>query len=215
MLNKTLYFVIGAAVGAVASYFITKKVISDRERDRADKKIDEIVEMYRSKYVQVSTKADEVAKRNEERKEELLNDIKQSEKPEKAKADYNVVTHDDFVENLKIINEAGYTRYGANKPPHHVISYEEYNDPKYEDYYKGIEYVYYKGDGTVLDELGEEMDIHEIEDSVGTDFMIYFRDHKDETECYVRNDNRRIDYTVQCEDGYYGNTYDPDTEGEE
>lgn len=221
MYYKALYFLagaaVGAAIGAVSSYFITRNI----ERDRAEKEIEECRQMYWSKKERVSV-ANENVKKNEERKEELLNNRRKNSEPdeddilESARVDYAAVTHDDLVKYAEILDKSGYTKYGANKPPHHVISYEEYNDERFEDYEKGLEFTYYKGDGTVLNEMGEQLSEHEIEDTVGTDFMAYFRDNPDETECFVRNDIQRLDYTVQCEEGIYEQDIDDiELEGEE
>lgn len=222
MINKALWFIAGTAIGAVTSYFITKKIVKKQIETEKDKEFEaerkRLKAEYKEKYDKAGKAASKIVKENEERKEEILNGVsnKRSKHHEES-VPVDKPSHADFVENLKIINDAGYTRYGANRPPHHVITDEQFNDPKFEDYYKGLIFTYFKQDGTVLNEMDERLDEHEIEDSVGTDFMVYFRDNPDEEECYVRNDNRRIDYTIQCVDEIYEGDmqFNDDTEGEE
>ncbi len=88
-----------------------------------------------------------------------------------------------------------------------MIDYDQYNDPNYNDYHKEAAYSYYQ-DGTVSDELDGELDWRDIENTVGVDFMAYFRDNPDEDLCYVRNNENRVDYTIQRVEGYYETTID-------
>lgn len=206
MLVKTLYFLAGAAVGGIATYLIVNKTITQREKDRADKEIKETKEMYKKKYGKVSAKADEVAKRNDERKEELLerlNNASESAEYERIRSNYDRTTYMD---------DQGHVRRNTIQ----VITPDERDDPKFEDFHKESDYFYYT-DSTVSNELDEELDDYEVENSVGYDFMEFFRDNPNVDECYVRNFDRRTDYTIQRVNKKYDKTIDPndDTEGEE
>ena len=218
---KALYFLAGAAVGAVASYLITSQVVSKRERDRADKEIEDVKEKLGRRRKAVDT-ADAVARENESRKEELLDRAIKSreseavpEIPENNYSPEELALKDSYRE---IITKNGYLKRSSI----HLISTDDFADPNFEDYHKEYAFSYYK-DGTISNELDEELEWHEVEDSIGVDFMAYFRDNPEETECYVRNDDRRIDYVVQRKDELYETTIDPsdiidfedDFEGEE
>lgn len=208
MLSKALYFVVGAAVGAVVTYFVVNKAA----QDRADAEINESLERLRASRRHKREQADEMVKENEARKEELLDKMKSDpteDVPEMPPEDKEV-----YKKYASIVS-----RYGALKRDTiNVITADEFGDRNFDDYYKQLGFTYYK-DGTVANELNEELDWHEVEDTVGVDFMAYFRDNPNADICYVRNDKNRVDYEIQRVDDIYEATIDPsefnESEGEE
>jgi gas vesicle protein len=210
MLNKALYFIAGAAVGAVVTYFMVNK----KAQERADKEVEEVTERLHIRYKK--DEADEVVKKNEARKEELLDKVNSN--LSEAIPEMSPEDKDTFKKYSEIIQRHGYLK----RKTINVITEDDFKDPQFDDYYKQLGYLYYL-DGTVANELDEELEWHEIEDSIGVDFMAYFRDNPKEEICHVRNDERRVDYEIQRVDDFHESTVVPsdyddnadESEGEE
>lgn len=214
-MNKAIVFAIGMLVGAGitagVSYFIIKKT-RKQEEERADKEIHEM-ELYFKRRRKAVEEADEAVNENEKKKEEVLNNVRHAIEDEAEPVD-RIEGETDHDREQRILHEYqeklmanGYqSKYARDihirTDLPYVITINEYNDPNFSDYYKDLRFKYFS-DGTVLNELDEELDMHEVEDSIGDEFMEFFRDNPDEEECYVRNDQRRIDYVVQRVHEYY------------
>lgn len=200
MVNKTLIFLAGAAVGSVITYFLTKRVF----QKKADDEIAEMYQKYRiEKYGESTAAADEAVKENEKRKEEILNKVRsernmaEKEEEEPWLPDEERITYGDIASKYKYGN--GDHTYRLP----YVITEKEWNDPKYKDHSKGLVWNYYIKNGVVTNEMDEELTVHEVQDYLGDEFMEYFRDKPDKEECYVRNDRMRLDILVQKINDFY------------
>lgn len=164
LLNKIMIFTAGVIIGSV----VTWKVIDMKQEVTTNISVEEPVEQY-------------VAK---DRGDEIEN-VKEEEEDEQNVIQYN-----------KIINSAGYSadskdekEEANNVEAPYMIPPDEFSEL---DGYR-TETLYWYEDGTIVDEMENEID--DAEDIVGKDALVYFKDFNDDS-LYVRNDARKTDYEI-------------------
>lgn len=176
-------FVLGAAVGSAATWYLVKK----KYEQLAQEEIDSVKEQFTYKKNSEDTSTSE----------KDLNDIQETAKRATEKpsiADYT-----------KELSKTGYTNYAtisdaddeddsiearANKKPY-LVSPEEFGERE-EDGYHVISWTYY-ADHILADENDEL--VEDIEGSIGFESLNHFGDYEDDA-LFVRNDRLKADFEV-------------------
>lgn len=176
-------FVLGAAVGSAATWYLVKK----KYEQLAQEEIDSVKEQFTYKKNSEDTSTSE----------KDLNDIQETAKRATEKpsiADY-----------AKELSKTGYTNYAtisdaddeddsiearANKKPY-LVSPEEFGERE-EDGYHVISWTYY-ADHILADENDEL--VEDIEGSIGFESLNHFGDYEDDA-LFVRNDRLKADFEV-------------------
>lgn len=185
-MNKAMGFVtfiLGAAVGSAATWYLVKK----KYEQLAQEEIDSVKEQFTYKKNSEDTSTSE----------KDLNDIQETAKRATEKpsiADY-----------AKELSKTGYTNYAtisdaddeddsiearANKKPY-LVSPEEFGERE-EDGYHVISWTYY-ADHILADENDEL--VEDIEGSIGFESLNHFGDYEDDA-LFVRNDRLKADFEV-------------------
>lgn len=186
MNNKIVWFVAGALVGTVSSYFVTKARLQKKFEALNDAQYKE-QEAYILKKYGVEQKKAEKKKPVEEVKQNDEEDIP----VEKSKSSFDNYFSTDAYKNREMVNYSNTvedpTEYFVDESVR-VISPMELNDSDYET----ITLKYYDDD--ILTDDRDEI----IEDPVGIvgdDFKKHFGEYEDDC-VYVRNDNLDVDYEI-------------------
>lgn len=186
MNNKIVWFVAGALVGTVSSYFVTKARLQKKFEALNDAQYKE-QEAYILKKYGVEQKKAEKKKPVEEVKQNDEEDIP----VEKSKSSFDNYFSTDAYKNREMVNYSNTvedpTEYFVDESVR-VISPMELNDSDYET----ITLKYYNDD--ILTDDRDEI----IEDPVGIvgdDFKKHFGEYEDDC-VYVRNDNLDVDYEI-------------------
>lgn len=186
MLNKVLYFAVGAALGSAATYFVVKnkyEELANQERIQRE-------EYYKQKKAEKVKESDEGGdgEPSEEAQEEYKRLAGNYSDPEQEKGDdilkyYRKRVKEHEEERFKEEEEEM-----ANRP--YVISPEEFG----EEGYKEVSLTYY-ADGVLTDEDDYEMDEDQIKRTVGEDAVNHFGEYEDDS-VFVRNDKLKTDYEI-------------------
>ena len=181
-MSKIVIFIGGAAIGAGAAYFITKK-----------------------KYEQISNEEIESVQRAYADRLEKLQDMVHNLKPSEDDCEDDISveekTNNKEKEYEQLLEDAGYADNSNNynnkkkevdvdmaKP--YVITPEEYDENGYDT----ISLTYY-ADGVLTDEFGGVIEESDIAGMVGADFAEHFGEYEDDS-VFVRNDEYEIDYEI-------------------
>lgn len=152
MTNKELlYFVVGAAVGSVVTWFVIK-------------------DKYEQKYQEEVTSVKEALK--VEKRDATVNEVKKTVEEEVKHA---LNEKPDIMQYAAKLRDL---RYQTNKEEVktssvHVISPDDFGE---EDEYERISLTYYQGDGVLADDLGEIVD----EEIIG-DALSHFGEYEDDS----------------------------------
>jgi gas vesicle protein len=194
-------FAVGAALGAVGGYFFAK--------NRYEKEIADFKAEYKQRSQKLAENAKEIAKHNEEMKEKIFKRNEEARAQAKAEAEeakteevkekterqeIDMARYKEHIQNSKYSNDKAVRPIRREGEPY-VIDQDEYEDPDYDEYEKDVEFEVYE-DGVVVDEAGSVMDEDEIEDTVGNRWKYFFEDNPKEDACFVRNEEKQIDYVV-------------------
>lgn len=175
-------FLIGAAVGAAASYIFLK----DKYEKSADEEIKLVKEYYRKKYDELDNRVEKVKKQGSEIKE-------LQKKVVESVVKYNTFSNADPEENYNVaVHEHPTEDDGV-----YEISFDEYLNDNPMDEKK--ELIYYAGDQTLVDEAGEPI---EIDGTIGYDCIAILEDSINNI-AYFRNPKNETDYEVDKVDGAY------------
>ena len=185
MNNKIVWFVAGALVGTVSSYFVTKARLQKKFEALNDAQFKEQEAYILKKYGIKQTKAEK--KPVEEAPQE-----KEEEVPvEKSKSSFDGYFVTDAFKNREMVNYSNATEdpteYFVDESVR-VISPRELNDSDYET----ITLKYYDDD--ILTDDRDEI-IDDPVGIVGDDFKKHFGEYEDDC-VYVRNDNLDVDYEI-------------------
>jgi len=178
MSNKSLLslaFIIGAATGSVATWYLLK----DKYEALAQEEIDSVKEVFLRREQEL---------KDQSVKKTVAEGIKAVDK---AKP--------DLKEYARRLEKEGYTKYSdfgsdeeekpVSEADPYVIPPEQFGD---NEGYEQISLTYY-ADGVLADENDEV--IEDVEDAVGIDSLNYFGEYEDDS-VFVRNDARKCDYEI-------------------
>lgn len=196
-MKNFLIFAVGATVGAVASYFITKNKISKQN----ESEITELRTMYDDRIKKIQEKADmaDIFRAQYNKKEEILRDLeKQVAKTEKKEEKVVVKDNDHFVDYSAISSK----KKSEEKPLDRVriITDSEANAYTKNKGYDLIGFSLYSDD--VLIDDGTDNIIEDYEPWVGATSLSDIRENGDsEGGIYILNEDRMavIDITVMNE----------------
>ena len=175
-------FLLGAAVGAAASYIFLK----NKYEEIANEEIESVKEYYEEKYKKIDKKVEDVKKQGKEIKE-------LQKKVTESVVKYNTFSKADPEENYNVVvREHPTEEYGV-----YEISFDEYINDNVLDEKK--ELIYYAGDQTLVDESGEPI---EIDSSIGYDCIGILEDSINNI-AYFRNPKNETDYEVDKVEGSY------------
>lgn len=183
-MKQILYFSIGAAVGAVSAWFVTKKYY--------EKRFAEDIDAIRGDYEEEYTK---------ERIEDKIKDLGYiSDDPD--------VVHMEF-SKINPVNEENYNEDGTAKDPTEVnpfpnepvdhpytIGPDQYHD---EMLFDKMTLTYYEGNDALISDEDESL---EIGDFIGRDSLDKFGEYESDT-VFVRNEKMGMDFEVVLVHGSY------------
>lgn len=194
-----IFALAGAAVGAAASYFVTKKVC-DKQKDQ---ELDDIRNMYEDRIKKIVQSKDAM-KEMEALKDEMM---KEMEKQDKEKKDSEKLASQDA-------NHTDYTQY-FDKSKAQVKEAEsesirfitEAEAQKYSKDYELIGLTLY-GDDVLIDDETENI-IEDFEPWIGKNGIANIRDERGES-IYILNPSRKAVYDVTVMEERFGDEdYEP------
>lgn len=190
---------IGGAIGATVSFFITKAVTKKKYEAMYHAALDKAYEAHKTAKVKESETPKEPVKTEEP---------KAPAEVVSAKSDLNK-TITEFGERFDMIRKkyARTTDTPEAKTPEELdenvienIREEAYyneDDPEYRADYDHVDILWYEGDDTMCYEKNDE-EIHDIEKFIGYGHLKFVDDM-----CTIRNHKLKADYSIVRNDGYY------------
>ena len=169
-MSKATYisFILGAAVGSVATWFYVKK----KYEQIAQEEIDSVKEVF--------------SKHKKDTEEKDISEDMSNKQFEKQ----------DLMKYASMIKDENYTNYSTTKEMDktpkkgpYVISPDEFREI---DEYSVISFMYY-ADHVLCDELDQP--VNNIEELIGFESLNHFGEYEDDA-VYVRNDERKTDYEI-------------------
>lgn len=189
-MSKALPFVtftVGAAVGAVASWYFAKK----KYEIIAQEEIDSVKEVFAKKVAAISGDEDDISE-------------KEDEDPKPKNSD------NDIMKYASQLNDEGYTNYsnmemsfpdvetkkpiGVERP--YVIAPDEFGEI---DEYETISLTYY-ADDVLTDDMDEL--VEDVDETIGADSLNHFGEYEDDS-VFVRNDRLKADYEILLDERNY------------
>lgn len=208
-------FAAGFAIGAVTGIFLVKR----KCQEQAENEIRQMRDYIQKKEAQIKEAEKEHSEFQEFEDEDEEPKAKASyfeslANAEEAKAAY---IHYDTVAPVRDINKEEFDkmkeRLEAGEHPEeehdapYILTVEEFEDGR--PGYDSIGLAYYEGDGSLVDDSEELVD---VEETVGEDNLKFFADSTDDA-MYIRNDRFGVDYeVVRVEGNFYDDIF---TEGED
>ena len=203
-MNKFLYFILGAGVGSVCTYFGVKKYFEAR----ADAEIEEMRLWCRDKINQQAEQTE-----SEKTSKSPLADVIEGRKSvdEEMKEAYETVRH-NYGQYFKPLN-APPTDPGEKEPdPYddkdcnailgvYLIAPEEFGQI---DGYSECSLTYYAADKVLVDEDDDPVD--NISYAIGETFIDHFGDYQPDV-VHVRNENTKTDYEITRDERSYDDLY--------
>lgn len=216
-LKAALVFLGGAAVGAAASFTITKKILEKKYENELVEELEKTRAYYSNRDKPIIVNHPNTFATPEDAVNALLEPYKGSDDPrptveevlaEVRNADKNVFDDEPGPdEYLKDDSEYGipdfvYEDEVKKRSPllPYVITDEEFNEghPAHEQF----SLTYYEGDKVLADDRDEP--VEDIEGAVGRENLLKFgHGSNDSRIVYVRNEKRRIDFEIAQHDGAF------------
>lgn len=196
-MHKALYFALGVAAGAGASWYFWKEY----HRKRADEEIQSVKDAFAPK------KAEE--EKCEKKEPQMTEEQIAYEKERQSKLqDYRALVRESGYQTRTspkdlLDDDSNEPTPGDNVTKPYVISPEDFDTL---DNYDAVCYTYY-ADGVLVDEDEDPLEIPEIATSIGLDFASHFGDY-DEDSVHIRNDLRHIDYEIVRDLRKYGDFHE-------
>ena len=193
-MKGTFIFMLGAAVGAAASYFITSRSIR--------KQADEEIEAVRIRMTELQKDNDilkDVRRKAEENYNKPFTPIVEPEEP--------VTPSEDVIPNQEIDYSAISRKTGSSSPVIKKNGITEISQNEYFNYinnknYSETTFTFYQGDNTLVDdETG--MAVHDPEKYVGASGVDAMSKLTVEETYFVDEDNSMINCITIAEDSYY------------
>ena len=183
-ITAIISFVIGASAGAAGSWYFLKSVYEQRLQEETES----IRASYRVQKTEESVHEDE----DDGEYEQL--DITQCAtiiKNEGYKTDYNAVSKNEIIENVK--DDSGLTTLISTNDKPYVISPDEYGEIS--DY--ATESLTHYSDG-VLTDMHDNI-IDDVDEIVGSDYAEHFGEYEDDS-VHIRNDAKKCDYEILADE---------------
>lgn len=210
-MKNFLIFVAGAAVGAVASYFVVKNKLNNEHQAE----IDELREMYDERISKIQN-ISEVFKKQYAKKEEILNDLE-----EKAKAEnVNVVKKEEkkvvVKDNDHFVDYSGIStaklKQESPKDPVRIITENEASSYTSKGYDLVGMSLY--TDDVLIDDETEKI-IEDCESWVGAASLSDIRENGDsERSVYILNEDRKMIVDITVVNERFGDDYDESGDSE-
>lgn len=176
LLSNIIMFATGAALGSL----VTWKIVSEREKRRADEEIESVKEVYSRRH----------AADDEDRSGDVIVPSKYDNNTDIQ--EYAAIIAKQGYGDVEKFEEGGTDDMDDVEGPF-VISPEEFDELDEFD----VQSLTYYADGVVTDEYGNVLDAEEIEDTIGADFYKHYGDYEyDEYSVYVRNESHGCDYEI-------------------
>ena len=181
-LKGAIVFIIGAGVGATGSYIYFKKQYEERKEE-----LDELREHYHKK---MQDQTDFKIAENIIKEEKYVSYDKINEEEVK-----------DLSKRIELVQKEAMV---ADRPsedyPEEPIQISEEDYQERELYFDKLEMDYYIGDGALVDENEE---LIEVEDVLGYNLLEDFINDESEDTIYIRNAARSADYMIRKVSGSY------------
>lgn len=199
-MNKGLWFLCGAIVGASVTYLYLSKKNKDEEEEKDEFEPDDISS---DSFMEVPETEAPVTESFKEVPDESFKEVP-DEKPGNLDRTINRILEQEpdpeerkrvseYIERVKKYNKASAQEFSARTGAGpYVIDPNEYGD--FEDY--DTVCLTYFADGVLVDDAGDIMSEEEIDESVGKDFADYFGVYENDL-VVIRNDERCADYHIE------------------
>lgn len=184
-MNKVITFILGAALGGTASYFITKKLIEKR----IDGEVESVVDMYEERLKNIKEVLTDEQKNqlNIPYKDDNTEVKNKEDNKENTEKEYNKITKNKKEVYVDKVSDLGYAKKeDINNRDPYVLTDDEFGEFGNEE----VTLIYYN-DGVLATEDDEP-----IEDP--TELLGNCLDMFDpyESMIYIRNQEKEIDYVV-------------------
>ena len=202
--RNLIWFVIGAAAGSVATYYIFRNKLEEDSSRKLEASIRDMEDYFQVRYSKKpKPEENSYEEESEEEKEPekaepvAYNEIAsyKEEKPETRKED----------ERVTLISEEEYRekqKKAQNKPPYTITPTAFANE---NTWYEKTDLVYYASNQILVEdevEDGEDPVVRDVDLLVGTKNLKRFGEYE-EGVVYIRNDNLCVDYCVRRKKGRY------------
>lgn len=177
-MKQILYFSIGAAVGAVSAWFITKQYY----KKRLQEDIDAIREDYEDEYTK-------------ERVEDKVKELGYISDEDEKEVPINPVNAEDYDENGVKRDDVNPFPYEPSNVPY-PINPDQYHD---EMVFDKMTLSYYEDTGSLVSDEEEEVN---ISDFIGRESLDHFGEYESDV-LYVRNEKMGTDFEVVLIHGAY------------
>ena len=215
-MKKIIAALLGCALGASISAFVTHKItrnkyykLSDKELKDQSNYYENLISQYKEQInnLQFETKAVEEQKaveKPEQKKagrpkketkmplEEKASIVKPTADEVKEYMDYTKRYKSEEVEEVSKGNRGLSIERGIENNPIEIIDYENYGDKLY-NYYKNT--LYYYADGILADESDNV--VCDIAGTIGTEALKHFGENDDADAVFVRNHRLEEDYEIR------------------
>ena len=186
-MNKGLWFLCGAVIGASVTYLYLNKKHNQHEKKDSDKAPEEKEDSESFEEASFTDVKDTVEKPKDDFDKTINRILEQEPDPEERKK------VSDYVELVKKYNKEAAQEFSARTGMGpYVIDPTEYGD--FEDYTTIC--LTHFADGVLVDDAGDIMTKEEIDESVGQDYADYFGTYSDDL-VVIRNDDRCADYHIE------------------
>lgn len=188
------FFVSGLAIGAGATYFITKSKLEKKYKDLADEEVASVKAMYE--------------RRTEEKVEkEFVSEVTDADMfpdtyiPEENLHDKReVLTEEEAINYNKIVSnyvpkESPLREKRSPESPYLITAEEFMEDGIHED--EKVVLTYYDECGTIADEDDDIMEPGKVAELLGNDNLKHFGDNPDDPDViHIRNEAKGLDYEL-------------------
>lgn len=186
-LNKVIIFAIGAAIGSLVAWKLTKtkyeKIMIEEEQS--------LREYYNKKTKVYEDSANTLHDYYNDRLKEI--DEKEKKMEEDKKTEESKIVNDLRERYAKVLKDHKYSIdepcYEGGKDRPYVVTPEEFGNADEYD----ITSLNYYADGIVSDDWGNK--IEDLEATIGEDFASHYGEYEEDA-VYIRNDRLKVEYEV-------------------
>lgn len=208
--------IVGAAIGSGVTWYFTNKYWVDK----SSKELESYKEYFNSRLDELETKSREPKSPAESEVKSCEPKTSEESKNNDPVSYHSIISkhyntnnlvdlteEEEELEDLKEKEEERKRENPIKEKPYviHMDAYTGDDDIHYKDDYQHIMLDYFAGDDVLCANDGNEK-VDNFFDVVGWDWKNHFGDEEygcDENCVYVRNDQRRVDYEIVRDKGYY------------
>lgn len=194
-IKDVIIFTTGLAIGAAGSFFVTKKLVSDKLEEKFEAQYQKDLESVKESFAELAEKDKKRAEAAKEKPPleiyaQALNKVKEREA---GKVNYsNIATAEEEEEvadeDTPLIDTTLIDETTDTSQPYALKRWPTASESEYTQ----LEVTYY-ADGTYADSMDTEM---EIEEYIGRNMMDYVA-NTDKDEVYIRNDELCLDIDIR------------------